>query len=116
MGSGQAKEIVNKKGNYFDIRIVVDKKLEPKLLKNGSVQLDELKEVGREYGIFEIGFMIGSKVIEIQILEIPEEKFENEKLFEVLENFKLISEGRKKYNVKSIEIEIYKNNYLEYHK
>ena len=109
MGSGQTKEVEDKEGNHFDITIVVDKGLQPKLIQEGSKQLDNLKHVGRKYGIFEIGFMIDSKVIEIEILNIPAEKLENNELMETLQKLKIISGGGKRYKVKSIEIKKYKD-------
>ena len=113
MGSGQTKELEDKEGNYFDIIINVDKGLEPKLIQEGSKQLDNLKNVGRKYGIFEIGFYIDSKIIHIEILNIPKEKLENNELMESLKKLKTISGGGKRYKVKSIEIKKYKDYNLD---
>ena len=67
--------LVNSKDNstnFIIIKIDVNRQLKESLLLKGSPELEKFKKICEKYGIFEIGFGLDSKTIDIEILETLE--------------------------------------------
>ena len=108
--------LVNSKDNstnFIIIKIDVNRQLKESLLLKGSPELEKFKKICEKYGIFEIGFGLDSKTIDIEILET--EKDENFKeIFTALKKLDIITVNDKKlsYKVKKKSLKIYSENKL----